>query len=325
MRRKGLTTLVLCLMTIVFFPMYTVYAEYDKTADYSTMALIAQPERLENVVMPIYGYIKFEKEGMIVYLGKEDYIYDTKENAVWFPQRQERTLEERWQQGKPQDGSRIGLTGIIQPKREDSPYAAEALYYIDDGDTAYQNAKEQPSRTELYDRENEKEQAQRISIYRLLGDPWTYDGKKVCVADVVDKQESGLMPLRNGELPVEMLLISTVNGEDIGNYVDAWKPLIAAYTSNEPYQGLNSEGRRYCVEMGAYIKHVRMEMEMMFYMHDPIWYYKENGTEKSVLEGIQYSYWPCLVQINQKDIEEFKAGMMECYYMVKDKYQREQP
>ena len=90
--KKRITKTVAFAMIMMCFQMpETGYAEkidYSKMNMYAMETIIAQPEKIENEWVCLSGYAKFEENGMALYKTEKDYKYDTKENAVWLPERE---------------------------------------------------------------------------------------------------------------------------------------------------------------------------------------------------------------------------------------------
>ena len=284
-----------------------------ETNEYPMEAIIANPERLENEGVDLRGYAKFEKDGISLYKTEQDYVYDTKENAVWIPNRKgkEPAKEQLKIWGTLYDGQYAQIEAVIQRGEKESPYAAEAAYIINEFDEVWETVKELP-KAERYNRQNEKEKAIRVSFYRLLGNPWRYDGKKVCV-DVKHKQEGEMF--LNDEDDIGSIMVT----EDIyGEMIDFQAPvqgLMDEYKNRKEFANLEEQKLRDIVELPIYTKRVRMEMEMMFYMHEISVF----GGDK---EGVCLYYWPCNIKINEKDKSKWEEGMEEIYRYYKNKPNR---
>lgn len=312
MRGKGLKKWGWIGIAICLFLPASGYAKNDIVMPnhYPMEAIVARPEMLENELILIKGYAKFEKEGVILYYTDRDYRYDTKENAVWLPERKELPIEKYFQNrliDKREEGCVDGCfytaVGVVQQKETGCPYAAVALY-CEDNDEIWNMAKALPKTIEKYDRKNEEKKAERISYYRLLGDPWSFDGRKVCV-DIQYKQEAELW--LNG---AEYRYFGIQCTEDIyGDTIDYQKPvqeIVDKYKKKEKFKDVEIEKLRDIVEIPIYANGIRMEMEMMFYMYEVSKY----RPEKTV---VNYTCWPCIIRVVDKDKEKWEKGVEELY------------
>ena len=180
MRGKGLKKWGWIGIAICLFLPASGYAKNDaenysstKFNRYPMETILTQPEKIENELVPIKGYAKFEKDGVILYYTKQDYQYDTKENAVWLPERKELSIEEYFQDASIYrdisgcvDGAFYHISGVIQQNNQELPYAAVALYYIDNDDGNKINS--MPETMERYNRDNESQKAEEVSILSLI-------------------------------------------------------------------------------------------------------------------------------------------------------------
>lgn len=316
--KKRITKTVVFAMIMMCFQMPEIghadKIDHSKMNMYAMETIIAQPEKIENEWVRLDGYAKFEENGVALYKTEKDYKYDTKENAVWLPEREEASIKEYFGDPEEQiDGSAWALSVVIQPVKKDSPYAAEAMYVIDESDKIWQNAKPRPEKRKKYNRENEKEEAKRISIYRLLGDPWSYDGKKVCV-DVRNWQELEMVP-NYEDRDSKMFLATNVFGEEM-NWNAAWSDLIKEYKQREEFKDLSDKATQYYIECAAYNIQARFEMELMFYMMD----ISDWGTMVPKIQieieeetNVRLYYWPSKIRINEKDKEKWEEEIGNLY------------
>ena len=110
--------------------------------------------------------------GYLLYYTKTDYQYDTKRECGLLTERKELSIEEYFQDASIYrdisgcvDGAFYHISGVIQQKNQELPYAAVALYYIDNDDGNKINS--MPETMERYNRDNESQKAEEVSIYRL--------------------------------------------------------------------------------------------------------------------------------------------------------------
>lgn len=308
MKKRITKTVAFAMIMMCFQIPETGYAEdidYNKMNMYAMETIIAQPEKIENEWVRLDGYAKFEENGVALYKTEKDYKYDTKENAVWLPEREEASIEKRF--GGPEkqiDGSAWAISAVIQPVKKDSPYAAEAMYVIDESDKIWQNAKPQPEKRKKYNRENEKEEAERVSIYRLLGDPWSYDGKKVCV-DVRGAHEGGYN-FSSEDRYLTLEWTDNVYGEWL-DFDAAWKEIVEEYKQDERFKNTDADVQFY-VECAAYLTMAQMETEMMFYMYNV-------DVNRASLYGnsVHFACWPCKITISEVDQEKWKKEIQNLY------------
>ena len=280
--------------------------------NYAMETILAQPDKLENEWVRLVGYAKFEEDGIILYYTERDYRYDTKENAIWLPERPERPIEKYFgDMNEINDGEVLFIDAVILPK-ENTTYAVEALYVIDDEDEVWENAEPLPTKIKKYDREEENEKAQRISIYRLLGDPWSYDGEKVCV-DIRGAHEWGY-DISSESRYTELGCTNDIYGETIA-YIAPWNEIVKEYEQDNIFKDTNADVQRYA-EVAAYVTRVQMEIEMMFYMYEVSEYSIENT-------AVNYRCWPCKITISDTGKQKWEMEMKELYSKFKDRWIKE--
>lgn len=158
--------------------------------------LIANSEQLQNKVVVANGYLHLLDNAMVIYSSYNDYIYDTRENAVLIEMRDKDEFEKAKANIKdylgetPLEGNPYAyLYGVVKQKNTMDDYAAH-ISYIDETkwqtDIIYQSAEENLLVNKQYDENELWKQAEKVSIYRLLADPLRYDGKKVKVEGVFE-------------------------------------------------------------------------------------------------------------------------------------------
>lgn len=298
-----------CTMICMFICLFTMidqgYANADKVVRCSTIALMASPKKFDGCIVEVEGYLKYGNGEMILYLDENSYQYDTKENAVCFPEREELSIEEFWEKvcdnnewyEKPQNGEYISMLGIIQ-SNEESEYAAQALYRIGDKEEFYNQAREVAQRSVPYDEREEKKEAEKVSVYRLFGDPWRYDGKKICV-EMRQGREGALRIQSIGEPPLgKMFIKGSVKGKH-GEDIDPWESLINQFNKKAPYCDLSREKMNLCVQTALLFVDTKLEITTMFYLYEDSY--------------MQYYYSPLDVQVHEKDIQKYKMGLYMAY------------
>ena len=158
----------------------------------------------------------------------------------------------------------------------------------------------------------ENEKAQRISIYRLLGDPWSYDGEKVCV-DIRGAHEWGY-DISSESRYTELGCTNDIYGETI-DYIAPWNEIVKEYEQDNIFKDTNADVQRYA-EVAAYVTRVQMEIEMMFYMYEVSEYSIENT-------AVNYRCWPCKITISDTGKQKWEMEMKELYSKFKDRWIKE--
>ena len=254
----------LCMPTAKMGPEIGEEVEYIDGGGYTFETILSGNEIVKGVPMSMKGYYRLYDDGMVLYYSREDYIYDTRENAIWLPERKDYSLEEMIQKEQeylqPQENKQIISTVIvINELRDTNEYAATATYVDwqdEENDPVYQNAKLEKARKEVkYDSEELKEEPIEVSFYRLLGDPWQFDGKKIQVecrsgdfiaaTEALGNEGSGLI----GELADYQL-----DGEKV------WKKIAKKY---DPDGDIDYK----YVQITAYDKKCRVIITGMFFLY----------------------------------------------------------
>ena len=129
--------------------------------------IITSPQQVDGYVTRVSGIVDIKEDGFAVYYSAQDYEYETKENAIWFPEREDYPLK-KFLEDNPEIkqgeilGSLSGLFGVINEQKENG-YAATATYLnLDElsNDNAYKRAKKEHLKPgQRYDREEEKKEA----------------------------------------------------------------------------------------------------------------------------------------------------------------------
>ena len=60
---------------------------------YMFETILSRNEDIQGRPTYIEGYYKLYDDGLALYYSKQDYLYDTRENAVWLPERKDYPLE----------------------------------------------------------------------------------------------------------------------------------------------------------------------------------------------------------------------------------------
>lgn len=296
----------LCMPTAKMGPEIGEEVEYIDGGGYTFETILSGNEIVKGVPMSMKGYYRQYDDGMVLYYSREDYIYDTRENAIWLPERKDYSLEEMIQKEQeylqPQENKQIISTVIvINELRDTNEYAATATYVDwqdEENDPVYQNAKLEKARKEVkYDSEELKEEPIEVSFYRLLGDPWQFDGKKIQVecrsgdfiaaTEALGNEGSGLI----GELADYQL-----DGEKV------WKKIAKKYDPD------GDKDYKY-VQITAYDKKCRVKITGMFYLYwlAEIDYWIEDSDAEERGPWIKrYRYEMIDMEVHEKDREYFQ-------------------
>ncbi len=296
----------LCMPTAKMGPEIGEEVEYIDGGGYTFETILSGNEIVKGVPMSMKGYYRLYDDGMVLYYSREDYIYDTRENAIWLPERKDYSLEEMIQKEQeylqPQENKQIISTVIvINELRDTNEYAATATYVDwqdEENDPVYQNAKLEKARKEVkYDSEELKEEPIEVSFYRLLGDPWQFDGKKIQVecrsgdfiaaTEALGNEGSGLI----GELADYQL-----DGEKV------WKKIAKKYDPD------GDKDYKY-VQITAYDKKCRVKITGMFYLYwlAEIDYWIEDSDAEERGPWIKrYRYEMIDMEVHEKDREYFQ-------------------
>jgi hypothetical protein len=157
---------MLFLSLCVLLPTETSLAQKDEavTDKMETMpmeAVISSPEKLEGKEFSTKGYIYEIENGYIIYYSLQDYLYDTTENSILVE------CDKTLVQQDLSDGEI--LTGLcIKNLRRENGRLRGDLYM----DTYNENNLVSIPRKESEDEKN-------VSVYRMFGNPWQYNGAHV--------------------------------------------------------------------------------------------------------------------------------------------------
>ena len=150
--------------------------------------IITSPQQVDGYVTRVSGIVDIKEDGFAVYYSTQDYEYETKENAIWFSEREDYPLKEFLDDNPGiKQGQKLGYLFCVLNGQKQNGYATTAIYLNQDWellekDDVYKQAKKDHLKPgKRYDREEEKKEAIEVSYYRLRGKPERYDGKKVKV------------------------------------------------------------------------------------------------------------------------------------------------
>ena len=237
--------------------------------------IITSPQQVDGYVTRVSGIVDIKEDGFAVYYSAQDYEYETKENAIWFPEREDYPLK-KFLEDNPEIkqgeilGSLSGLFGVINEQKENG-YAATATYLnLDElsNDDAYKRAKKEHLKPgQRYDREEEKKEAIEVSYYRLRGNPEQYDGKKVKVEVVFEASEGAVASANQETLELGgMGQEHYVNGESTDdNYIEAWTNLA------EEYRQYSETGSQMIWGIGITSEKMHVNLTCMYYMYYDVW------------------------------------------------------
>ena len=264
-------------------------------------AILAQPKDVYNKGLIVEGVLKIEEDGIIVYYSQQDYEFDTKENAIWLPERPEATYKEWLKQNETLTDGQYGSLEIMLTDTENTqPYAATGAFIIKGKEDAVLQKNQGFDARGKYDRKYETQEPERLSYYRLMGDPWRFDGKKVCFTAVYAAEDC--LYNNNSRKFVDGLVTrETINGayfeEKTGT---GWHDFVIKsrqYGATEGYE----------VAASLVIKEIHIEVEGMFYFYN--WFDDAKGIHEKI--GLPCGYVPFRVDVVEKDREKFIEGIQE--------------
>ena len=296
---------VLWILLIALMPNIGKAESMDVPAEYSFETILANGNKIENEFVFFGGYPKIEEDGIAVYYSMQDYLYGTKENAIWLPERKDLPLKEYVEQENILNGERTGFyTLILKSGKSDYPIGGMYLLAEEKNQGKMLLKKEPSPARELYDRNYEEEQAQSVSAYRLLGNPWAYDGRKVKIEAYLGSE--GVLYINKEEYNTGKLLqIEYLNGKDILELLEEKE---APKVWEEAFQEYKKYGieNPYALSVGAIGSKARLYMENMFYMYSSR---RDEAGQK--YEKINYEYQCRKIRIHEKDFEAVKEKIGE--------------
>ena len=237
--------------------------------------IITSPQQVDEFVTSVSGIVDIKEDGFAVYYSTQDYEYETKENAIWFPEREDYPLK-KFLEDNPEIkqgeilGSLSGLFGVINEQKENG-YAATATYLnLDElsNDNAYKRAKKEHLKPgQRYDREEEKKEAIEVSYYRLRGNPERYDGKKVKVEVVFEATEDAAVSVNQETLKFGGMQVEyEVNGELIEYDHMGIRAKLA-----EEYKQYSEPGSQMIWGMLIPGGKIHVNLTCMYYMYYEVW------------------------------------------------------
>ena len=297
----------LCMPTAKMGPEIGEEVEYIDNGRYTFETILSGDEIVIGKTVSIDGYYRLYDDGVVMYYSKQDYLYDTRENAIWLPERKDYPLKElikKEQEEYSELGKDIQIIStiiVIESLGDTNEYAATATYVNTEdveNDPVYQNAKLEKARKEVkYDSEELKEEPIEVSFYRLLGDPWQFDGKKIQVecrsGDFIAATE-GL--LEGGSVRIGEIFEYQLDGEKV------WKKIAKKYDPD------GDKDYKY-VQITAYDKKCRVKITGMFYLYwlAEIDYWIEDSDAEERGPWIKkYRYEMIDMEVHEKDREYFQ-------------------
>lgn len=282
------------------------FAEKDiraYTYNLSMECVLANPKTLIGKTTRVTGYVHYMDTGMILYYSENDYEYDTKENAVVVEDVDKEYIETCKKYA--QEGEYTIKFGTIECVGKDG-YAA-SLKNIDATQRdafEYANGKPKQLEDKAYDRSKEKEEAENVSIYRLLGDPLRYDGKKMEIEGYKSPGEDMKFRGARGMSTVIYSETEAVNGIFLGR--EEWE---------RPYQKVVERYRNEGLTEIDYInyvvfhKNLRMHMTCMFYAYENV--YEEEEGKMIYCDQISPNYRMLDFTVDEKDMNKFREAIKE--------------
>ena len=98
---------------------------------YMFETILSRNEDIQGRPTYIEGYYKLYDDGLALYYSKQDYLYDTRENAVWLPERKDYPLEKMMAYATDfiySDEQMIVVMAVIDDIGKENEYAATATY-----------------------------------------------------------------------------------------------------------------------------------------------------------------------------------------------------
>ena len=253
-------------------------AAADEKGEYicglSKEQIITSPQQVDGYVTSVSGIVDIKEDGFAVYYSAQDYEYETKENAIWFPEREDYPLKEFLEDNPGiKQGQKLGYLFCVLNGQKQNGYATAAVYLNQDWellekDDVYKQAKKDHLKPgKRYDREEEKKEAIEVSYYRLRGKPERYDGKKVKVEVVFEATEGAVASANQETLEFGgMGQEHYVNGESTDdNYIEAWTNLA------EEYRQYSETGSQMIWGIGITSEKMHVNLTCMYYMYYDIW------------------------------------------------------
>ena len=277
-RLKHLAMVLVGCICAQFIGMGGALAAADEKGEYicglSKEQIITSPQQVDGYVTSVSGIVDIKEDGFAVYYSAQDYEYETKENAIWFPEREDYPLKEFLEDNPGiKQGQKLGYLFCVLNGQKQNGYATAAIYLNQDWellekDDVYKQAKKDHLKPgKRYDREQEKKDAIEVSYYRLQGNPEQYDGKKVKVEVVFEATEDAAVSanqetLKFGGMQVEY----EVNGELIEYDHMKGRAKLA-----EEYKQYSETGSQMIWGMLIPGGKIHVNLTCMYYMYYEVW------------------------------------------------------
>ena len=153
------------LCVLALFALTVAQIEDNKVETVPIEAVISFPERLEENEFGTSGFVKQTDEGIILYQSENDYQYDTRENSVFI-----RDVDGVLKKDNVEivDGEESGGWEIYNLRVENGQITGDLLSEVSN------NGEKLPLMPY-----HEGGKTENVSIYRLFGNPWAYNGRNV--------------------------------------------------------------------------------------------------------------------------------------------------
>ena len=297
----------LCMPTAKMGPEIGEEVEYIDNGRYTFETILSGDEIVIGKTVSIDGYYRLYDDGVVMYYSKQDYLYDTRENAIWLPERKDYPLKElikKEQEEYSELGKDIQIIStiiVIESLGDTNEYAATATYVNTEdveNDPVYQNAKLEKARKEVkYDSEELKEEPIEVSFYRLLGDPWQFDGKKIQVeCNKRDDYLTATSRLSEGNTNIGEVFDYLLDSEQV------WKKIAKKYDPD-------GDKDHTFVQVKATGERCRIRVTGMFYLYwlAEIDYWIEDSDAEERGPWIKrYRYEMIDMEVHEKDREYFQ-------------------
>ena len=137
---------------------------------YAHVVLAAQNEKALNRIVCVDGTLKWEEDGLVSYFTYDDYLYDIREHAVYVPMEE---IKDRIAEDEPRFLAEDTFFYGTVDKLGENGYGATLR------DVTFHRPEEEDRPHVAKNPINTKENPERVSGYRLAGDPWNYQNKWV--------------------------------------------------------------------------------------------------------------------------------------------------
>lgn len=247
----------------------------------------------------LYGYYRLYDDGLAIYYSKNDYVYDTKENAIWLPEREDYPLKNLMEDAD-KENQRIFLLAIVGDTKNENGYATTATY-IDiknrEKDTAYKKADLTKIKKEInYEKDTINIEPMNISFYRLMGDPWKFDGKKIRM-ECVQRYDDYISI--NQDLLENFSTIGPAHSSFFFDEKKVWENIIERYT---PYGATESA----YVFLPISNEKLHIWLTGVFYLYKPV-----RDSTKVYGYGMSYKYEMSDLEIQEKDLEKYRKAIIQ--------------